>query len=138
MPRTKRLTLRNQWHAGRELVREVASSARVIAVPQFNATVVNTHLSIHSHRASELEVSLGTTQLGKWTEKLQGFKAGYAYRYYAALETSIKTVECPFSVTRGRHCGMNHAGIAGDSGVSWVRRRENAEIRCHHRDRRAR
>jgi hypothetical protein len=61
--------------------------ATIIPVPQFNSTVVHTHLE----RKQPIEPQGAT--LNEWTNHLIGYKKGSPYWYYAELESIISEME---------------------------------------------
>lgn len=65
---------------------ECAPAARVLPVPQFNATVVNVHLARHAERAAALRVRLAGTTVAAWVAQLRGYAPGSAYRYLAEID----------------------------------------------------
>ncbi len=76
--------------AVRQLLAEEIPSARVLPVPQFNATVVNVHLAQYGARAAELAEELAGTALSVWMKRLTGYRANHAYRYLAFLEQLLR------------------------------------------------
>jgi hypothetical protein len=73
----------------KDIVLNVIPEATIIPVPQFNSTVVNTHLKRNEKAASRLINKLKKTTLEEWTNHLTGYAKGYPYRYYAELETVL-------------------------------------------------
>jgi hypothetical protein len=74
----------------RDVVSSACPEARVLPIPQFNATVVNTHLAGRHSRALEIKAELAGTALAEWMEHLRGYAPGYAYRYLAVLEELLR------------------------------------------------
>jgi hypothetical protein len=73
----------------RALLASACPRARIVPLPQFNATVVNVHLAGRRVRALELERELAGTALADWMGRLRGYAPGHAYRYLAELEACL-------------------------------------------------
>ncbi len=74
----------------RQVLASESPTALVLPIPQFNATVVNTHLKGFHGRAQELRSELAGTVLDTWMGMLRGYCPGYAYRYLAMLELLLE------------------------------------------------
>ncbi|QDU80498.1 hypothetical protein Pla110_22280 [Polystyrenella longa] len=72
--------------AVRDSVREAFPHTSFVGIPQFNSTVVNTHLKKHADRAAQLEVELEGTSLARWIDNLTGYASGYPYRYLVEID----------------------------------------------------
>ena len=74
----------------RDVVSSACPEARVLPIPQFNATVVNIQLAGRHSRALEIRGEFAGTALAEWMEHLRGYAPGYAYRYLAVLEELLR------------------------------------------------
>lgn len=76
-----------------ELVSKVLPRVTIFSVPQFNSTVVNTHLKRNQKAGLQLAAKWKGTTLDEWTNHLTGYAAGFPYRYYAELESVISEMK---------------------------------------------
>jgi len=60
-----------------------------VPVPQFNATVVNCHLSDYAESSALLREKLSGAALANWMKSLVGFNEGNAWRYIAWLDSAL-------------------------------------------------
>ena len=63
---------------------------RFLPVPQFNATVVNVHLTEYTSQAERLQQSAADTPLAEWMAHLFGFNEVLAWRYVAMLDGNLR------------------------------------------------
>lgn len=66
-----------------------------LPAPQFNATVVNTHLRQYAARARRLRQAKAGTPLATWMANLIGFREENAWRYIAFLESTLTQLRTP-------------------------------------------
>lgn len=69
-----------------EPMRGASPHTRFLPIPQFNATVVNTHLTNYQCKALTMQQSQAGTSLGEWMRHLHGFREENAWRYLAMLD----------------------------------------------------
>ena len=63
-----------------------------LPVPQFNATVVNTHLRKYDRPAADLKRQHRNTPLADWMENLSRLNKSHAWRYLAMLDEIMSTL----------------------------------------------
>ena len=71
------------------LVSDFVTKDNIIPVPQFNFTVVNTHLKKHDVNAKIMAKEMRGSLLSHWTNRLNGYGAEIPFRYYVELESLI-------------------------------------------------
>jgi hypothetical protein len=64
----------------------VAPRTRFIALPQFNAGVVNRSLAKHDDRAQVLAARMEDTALASWVDRLKGYGGGRPYRFLVEID----------------------------------------------------
>lgn len=69
---------------------ETAPKTRFIALPQFNAQVVNLHLARHEGRAQALATRMKGTVLASWVDRLRGYGAGRPYRFLVEIDDVLR------------------------------------------------
>jgi hypothetical protein len=70
-----------------EAMRGATWTTEFLPVPQFNATVVNTHLSTFAAASTTLRNKFVDAPLGVWISQLTGIKVANAWRYIGMLDT---------------------------------------------------
>ena len=71
-------------------MRGASPRTQFIPVPQFNPTVVNTHLAKYRRYVPRLRRKMAGTVVAKWMANLHGFNEENAWRYLALLEDLTK------------------------------------------------
>jgi len=71
-------------------MRGASPRSKFLPVPQFNANVVNCHLSEYSHLVNQLQTEKANTSLALWMEKLERVNRDITWRWrYIAMLSSI-------------------------------------------------
>jgi hypothetical protein len=76
-------------------ISEILPEVTIIPVPQFNSTVVNTHLKRNQKTGFQLAKKWKGTILDEWTNHLTGYAPGFPYRYYGELESVLSEIQNP-------------------------------------------
>lgn len=80
------------WKRVAETMTDAVPTTRFLPVPQFHATVVNTHLAKVADQAERLRVDLADTPLAYWMDNLRNINVRNAWRYLAYLEDRLAGV----------------------------------------------
>jgi hypothetical protein len=72
-------------------MRGASPRSRFIPILQFNATVVNCHLTKYATQANRLRTQFANTPLGGWMNHLRSIKHDYAWRFIAVLDHVLET-----------------------------------------------
>lgn len=72
-----------------QLFKRETPATRVVSLPQFNATVVNTHLAKNARRAKKLARDMSGTPVAGWIGNLTGYGDGAAWRFLVEMEERI-------------------------------------------------
>ena len=70
----------------RRRLNSAASDVQLIALPQFNVTVVNTHLKKHSDAAERMAKNLRDHPISEWIDAMPGYSPGFPYRYLVEMD----------------------------------------------------
>jgi hypothetical protein len=70
-------------------MRGASPRTQFLPMPQFNATVVNTHLGKYDREGKQLKKQLAGTPLAQWMENLHRINKNNAWRLIVLLETFL-------------------------------------------------
>lgn len=84
----------------RAAMRGASPRTRFLPVPQFNSTVVNTHLQGYTERAGQLWNEMSGAPLAEWMANLRRFKEENAWRYIAFLDERLGQFGSPAAPRR--------------------------------------
>ena len=76
----------------RQSMQSVGSDTKLIGLPQFNATVVNTHLKKHSDAAARLAEQLTDHPIAEWIDLMPGYAKGFPYRYLVEMGSILDMI----------------------------------------------
>lgn len=74
-------------------LQRIAPNTKFWGLPQFNATVINTHLKKHAERSKVIRDKMKGTSLATWIDHLEGYGEGFPYRFLVEIDDVLHDVK---------------------------------------------
>lgn len=74
-----------------EAIQKEAPRARIVALPQFNPRVANTHLRRHAEAADEMRERVHGSMIANWIDRVPRYAPGSFYRFLVELDREVTT-----------------------------------------------
>ncbi len=76
-----------------DAIRDASPNSKILPAKQFNARVVNLHLSKHEDAGAKFEKAYRSRPLHGWMERLHGINKNSAWRYISHLNEILDSIK---------------------------------------------